>query len=204
MSKVRVLLLDDHLLFRQGLARLLGSENDLEVVMHCPAIGEALIAVASGFVDVVILDVDLGAERGIDFLTQARANGFSGPVLVLTAGLSAYEEEMLRRAGIADLLRKDTSLELLASRIRNATGRPQPRPAEAIPAFTDRSPSLSPREIEVLRLVVEGCLNKQIAVEIGCTESTVKSILRQLFHKTGAQNRSQLVRAALEDHLGEM
>ena len=200
MSKTRILLLDDHAMFRQGMALLLSSEPDLELKLHCASVGEALVAVASGLVDIVVLDVNLGAERGIDFLAQARANGFQGPVLVLTASLSPHEEELLRRQGISGVLVKDRSVEALAERIREAVGLAQP-PQTVAPAFdAAASPFFSPREVEVLRLVVEGRLNKEIAAKLECTEATIKATVRQLFRKTGAQNRSQLVRVALEEH----
>lgn len=200
MNKTRILLLDDHAMFRQGMELLLNAEPDLELKLHCASVGEALVAVASGLVDIVVLDVNLGAERGIDFLAQARANGFQGPVLVLTAGLSAHEEELLRRRGISGVLVKDRSVEAVAERIREAVGRVQ-RPQPVAPAFdAARSPFFSPREAEVLRLVVEGRLNKEIAAKLECTEATIKATVRQLFRKTGAQNRSQLVRVALEEH----
>ena len=200
MSKTRILLLDDHAMFRQGMALLLGNEPDLELKLHCASVGEALVAVASGLVDIVVLDVNLGAERGIDFLAQARANGFQGPVLVLTASLSPHEEELLRRQGISGVLVKDRSVEALAERIREAVGRVQP-PQTVAPTFdAAASPFFSPREVEVLRLVVEGRLNKEIAAKLECTEATIKATVRQLFRKTGAQNRSQLVRVALEEH----
>jgi len=200
VSKARILMLDDHAMFRQGMALLLNKEPDLELKLHCASVGEALVAVASGLVDIVVLDVNLGAERGIDFLAQARANGFQGPVLVLTASLSPHEEELLRRQGISGVLVKDRSVEALAERIREAVGRAQP-PQTVAPAFdAAASPFFSPREVEVLRLVVEGRLNKEIAAKLECTEATIKATVRQLFRKTGAQNRSQLVRVALEEH----
>ena len=200
MNKARILMLDDHAMFRQGMAQLLNKEPDLELKLHCASVGEALVAVASGLVDIVVLDVNLGAERGIDFLAQARANGFQGPVLVLTASLSAHEEELLRSQGISGVLVKDRSVEALAERIREAVGRAQPPPTIAPALDAASSPSFSPREVEVLRLVVEGHLNKEIAARLECTESTVKATVRQLFRKTGAQTRSQLVRVALEEH----
>ena len=204
MNKTRILLLDDHAMFRQGMALLLNKEPDLELKLHCASVGEALVAVASGLVDIVVLDVNLGAERGIDFLAQARANGFQGPVLVLTAGLSEHDEELLRRQGISGLLVKDRSVEAVAERIRDAAGRAQPPQTVAPASGAAGSPAFSPREVEVLRLVVEGRLNKEVAAKLGCTESTIKAIVRQLFRKTGAQTRSQLVHIALEEYRDQL
>jgi DNA-binding NarL/FixJ family response regulator len=190
--------LDDHTIFRQGLARLLNSEPDMELKLAFGTVGEALIVVAAGLVDVVVLDVDLGPERGIDFLAQARANGFRGPVLLLTAGLSHNEEELMRQHGISAILTKDGSAQSLAAHIREATGLPPPTPT--VSADAPEVLRFTSNEREVLRLAVEGLLNKEIAEELGCTESAVKARLRQLFHKTGARTRSQLVHIALEKY----
>ena len=196
MNKIRVLLVDDHTLFRQSLARLLNSQPDIELKMHCATAGEGLLAVATRMVDLVLLDVDLGSERGIDFLAQARINGFRGPVLLLTAGVSNNEKEILESHGIAGVVRKDVSIDELATRIREAIGAPAPASGPvAIPA---ENRPFSGRESWVLRLVVEGCGNKQIAGEMGLTEASVKAIMQQLFRKTGTHTRSQLVRLALE------
>ena len=203
MKKTRVLLLDDHTIFRQGVARLLNAEPDLELNLHTGAVGEALMMVAGGYADIVLLDLDLGQERGIDFLAQARHNGFPGPVLVLTAGVSPQEEEVLRRYGIAGILRKDMSVDALAERIREAAGVPA---VEGIGIVPIREPvkQLTEREAVVLRLVVEGLQNKEIGGELGCTEAAVKGTLQQLFHKTGTRMRSQLVRFALEHYRNQI
>jgi DNA-binding NarL/FixJ family response regulator len=197
--KTRVLLLDDHTIFRQGVARLLNAEPDLELKAHCGSIGEALLVLAVGVIDFVLLDVDLGNESGIDFLRQARANGYQGPVLILTAGLTKDQKEVLEQFGISGVLEKDAPVEVLAARIREITGMPKPA-AAAPPRTQDALRRFSAREVSVLRLVVEGCTNKEIATELQSTEPAIKSILQQLFRKTGTRTRSQLVRVALEQH----
>jgi two-component system nitrate/nitrite response regulator NarL len=201
--KTRVLLLDDHPIFRHGVARLLNGEPDLELNLHTGKVGEALLMLTAGRADIVLLDLDLGQERGVDFLAQARQNGFSGPVLVLTAGVSAAEEEVLRRYGIAGILRKDVSVDTLVEHIREAVGAPA---VERIAAMPGRPPvkQLTGREAMVLRLVVEGRENKEVGAELGCTEAAVKGILQQLFHKTGTRMRSQLVRFALEHYRNQI
>ena len=210
-AKIRVLLLDDHTIFRQGVARLLNTEPDMELKLHCAQIGEALLIVAGGLVDVVLLDLDLGAEQGIDFLVQARKNGFAGPVLVLTAKVSKDEERVLLEEGASGILHKDSSVELLAERIREVSGAPpntglsrnQAMPAGPLAPWAFKA-RFSARETMVLRMVVEGLANKQIATELGCTENVVKSVMQQLFRKTGTHTRSQLVRAALETYRDEL
>jgi two-component system nitrate/nitrite response regulator NarL len=208
--KIRILLLDDHTIFRQGLVRLLRTQPDLDLPLHCGSIGEALLGLAALPPDLVLLDVDLGAESGIDFLAQARRNGFHGPVLVLTAGISENEEQLLESHGISGILRKDVSIDVLAQRIRELAriqshaGFPS-SPAGSPNTWAPKRPKpLTSREIEVLRLLLEGLATKQIAHELSCTESSVKGIIQQLFHKSGTATRSQLVRAALEQYRDEL
>jgi two-component system nitrate/nitrite response regulator NarL len=204
-KKIRILLLDDHTIFRQGLVKLLSNQPDLDLPVHCGSIGEALVGLTAASPDIVLLDIDLGAESGVEFLAEARRTGFQGPVLVLTAEISKHEEELLQSNGISGILRKDVSIDVLAARIRETAGIQQHGDL-AIPgiaahdAFPKRPKALTAREIEVLRLVVEGHANKQIAHELGCSESSVKGILQQLFQKSGTRTRSQLVRATLEQY----
>ena len=200
-NKIRILLIDDHTIFRQGLAKLLNTQPDLELRLHCGSAGEALLLLAAGVSDVVLLDVDLGEERGIDLLTRARRNGFEGPVLILTAGVSKDEEELLRNQGISGIVRKDVSVEVLAVAIREAAEGKWPRNSTLAAAQpSERYKLLTPREAQVLRFVVEGHSNKKIAGEMGCSESAIKGILQQLFHKSGTGTRSQLVRVVLEQY----
>ena len=203
-KKIRVLLLDDHTIFRQGLVNLLNNQPDLDLPLHCGSVGEALIGLAAAAPDVVLLDVDLGLESGIDFLAQARRNGFQGPVLVLTASISRHEEELLQNNGISGILRKDVSIDVLTARIREAAGAHAdfgiPGDAGDALAGAKRQKALTSREVEVLRLILEGHANKQIAHELECSESSVKGIIQQLFHKSGTRTRSQLVRATLEQY----
>jgi DNA-binding NarL/FixJ family response regulator len=126
---------------------------------------------------------------------------------VLTAGISKDEEELLQHHGISGILRKDISVDVLADRIREVAG-VQVDGDFAIRGAVSRNTllgskrpkPLTSREVEVLRLILEGHANKQIAHELSCTEAAVKGIIQQLFHKSGTATRSQLVRAALEQY----
>src|ERR1035438_6928781 len=86
-SRIRILAVDDHTLFRESVARLLAAEPDFEIAGHCASAGEALRLVAKTPVDVVLLDYDLGDGKGTDFLAKAQSVGFAGRVLVVTAGV---------------------------------------------------------------------------------------------------------------------
>src|SRR5260370_42578958 len=91
MERLRLLLLDDHGLFREGLSRLLASEPDFDVVGQCATAAEALEVLRSTPVDVVLLDLALGKEPGTPFITAARRAGYRGKVLAVTAGLTGTQ-----------------------------------------------------------------------------------------------------------------
>ena len=210
--RIRILIVDDHALFREGLARLLGSESDLDVRAHCATVSEGLEVLASNPVDLVLLDVDLGNERSFDFLPRARAQGFEGRVLVVTAGMTESEATQLIGQGAAGVFLKQDSAQLLADAIRTVgQGRAWIDQryltslvgAPSIPS-TEQGKSLTEREGEVLRGVFSGLANKEIASRLRVSESSVKAALQQLFHKTGVRTRSQLVRVALERNSGDL
>ena len=86
-ASVRILLLDDHTLFRESVSRLLGAEPGFDVVGHCGTIAEAMQILCRDLIDVVLLDFDLGESDGREFLRQARQQGFHGKILVVTPAL---------------------------------------------------------------------------------------------------------------------
>ena len=211
-APIRILLVDDHALFREGLARLLGAEDDFAVTAHCGSAAEGLQTLASTGVDVVLLDVDLGKERGVDFLVEARRQGFEGPVLVVTAGMTDSEAALLIARGAAGIFLKQDSAQLLAHGIRTvAEGRAwidQRHLASLVGAGQARKTGeprgLTERERDVLRGVFDGLANKEIASRLRVSESAVKAVLQQLFHKTGVRTRGQLVRVALERYARDL
>lgn len=205
-APIRVLIVDDHTLFREGLARLLGAEADIEVAADCASVSEGLRVLESKPVDLVLLDVDLGDERGLDFLMACRQRGFEGPVLIVTAGLKQGEAATLLALGAAGIFLKQDPAQMLATGIRTvASGRAwidqghlTSLMAAAMQPTVDERPSLTGRERDVLRGVFDGLANKEIASRLDVSESAVKAVLQQLFHKTGVRTRSQLVRIVLE------
>jgi two-component system, NarL family, nitrate/nitrite response regulator NarL len=205
---IRLLIIDDHALFRESVARLLQAEPGFEVVADCASGADALrIINSSANIDVVLLDLDLGQEKGQDFLGLFRDTGFAGKVLLVTAGVSDSELPGLIRKGISGVFLKHGSPASLIQGIREtAEGKTlydQDMLRRALAqAELDHAPpgrpKLTERERQVLLFVFEGCANKQIADKLGISESAVKASLQQLFAKTGVRTRSQLVRVALE------
>jgi two-component system, NarL family, nitrate/nitrite response regulator NarL len=210
---VRILLLDDHALFRESVSRLLSVEPGFEVAAHCGTIEEALEVLRRKPIDLVLLDFDLGERDGREFLRLAKQRGFSGKILVVTAGVDAGAASELIRAGIAGVFRKHDSAAGLAQGIREVMAgkvwldQEQLQTAlrsEAAASPENQSRLFTPREQQVLSGVFEGLANKEIAGRLGVSESSVKATLQQLFSKTGVRTRSQLVRIVLEQYRDQL
>jgi two-component system, NarL family, nitrate/nitrite response regulator NarL len=213
VQPISILLIDDHVLFRESVTRLLNMEPGLEVVAHCGSIEDALKVLARSRVDIVLLDFDLGGPEGTEFVRLAKREGFTGKILVVTAGVSQGDAAQLIRNGVAGIFMKNQSADLLAQGIREVmagkvwfdqdllhsalSGPGGPREQ----ASTD---DLTSRQRQVLRLVFEGLANKEIAQRIGVSESSVKATLQQLFSKMAVHTRSQLVRVVLEQRKGQL
>jgi two-component system, NarL family, nitrate/nitrite response regulator NarL len=213
-KNIHLLLIDDHALFRESVARLLQSEPGFEVIAHCGSGIEALkIMESSKEIDVVLLDLDLGQERGVDFLERLRNVHFDGKVLLVTAAVNDNEVPSLIRKGISGVFLKHGSPALLIQGIRETMegkalfGQDLLRRAlervEA-PGPIQRRSMLTERERQVLSFVFEGLANKQIADRLQISETAVKASLQQLFDKTGVRTRSQLVRVALEQYRDQL
>jgi two-component system, NarL family, nitrate/nitrite response regulator NarL len=207
---IRALLVDDHALFRESVAGLLGSEPDFQIE-HCGSIREALELLSGRRFDLVLLDHDLGAERASQFLPAARQAGYEGRVLVVTAWVSDTEARRLLRQGVAGIFLKHGSLNDLAQSIRSVVaGTPLPehilaRPEEPSPDNEPQGPAVfNDRQRKVLRYVLEGLSNKEIAWRLQISESYVKAILQSLFQKTGVRTRGQLVRVAFEQYENQL
>jgi two-component system nitrate/nitrite response regulator NarL len=206
-KNIRLLLLDDHALFRESVARLLRAEPGFEVIADCSSGAEALRVIRSRKIDIVLLDLDLGEERGADFLESLSAEGFQGKVLLVTAGVSERDVPTLIRKGVSGVFMKHGYPAELIQGIREAMeGKALFRQDLLRKAFEGtEEPSteqtavrLTERERRVLSSVFEGLANKQIGERLQISESAVKACLQQLFAKTGVRTRSQLVRVALD------
>ena len=204
---IRILVVDDHALFRTTLARSLGAEPDFLVAGECGTVQEGLAVIKDSPVDLVLLDINLGAEQGGSFLNSIRSSGFRGKVLVVTAGVSEREASWLLKHGCAGIFLKTEPLNTLFNSVREivrdgATYKTSPG-VTSTPEANVRRP-LSARESRVLRYVCEGLSNKEIAGRMEVSESNIKSHLQQLFSKTGARSRAQLVSLAIEDYWDQL
>jgi DNA-binding NarL/FixJ family response regulator len=212
MQPIRLLLLDDHILFREGLRRLLVSEPDFETVAECSTPAEALEALSRLQVDVVLLDFDLEDDTGTRFITSAAATGFKGKILMVTAGMGSQDVSVALKLGISGIFLKHNPPTLLLTVIRQVAGGgfwmdPKITATGTVSGGTVKSQRapvhLTPREQKVLRAVFEGLTNKEIAYHLGVSQSSVKATLQHLFDKMRVRTRGQLVRIAIERSLEE-
>lgn len=200
--------MDDHSLFRESLSRLLQSEPGFRMVGSCATVAEALPIIGRDKPDIILLDYDLGEEQGTAALDAIRGQGFTGRVLMVTAGMSDAATVRVLESGSEGIFLKHSSPAQLVDAIhRVIAGEPwlDPRAMRSLIAGATRrseeqrsSQSLTERERVVLQGVFEGLTNKEIAAQLQVSEGAIKAVMQQLFDKTGVRTRSQLVRIALE------
>jgi len=210
MNPIRVLLLDDHALFREGLARILAARPEFTIVRAAGTVAEAMQVLQSQAVDVILLDLELKGESGIDMLHQAKAAGFGGTILIVAADVSPASVRRLVDQGAAGVFLKGDPPEMLIDYIHRAReGEMAIKQQLLLAALREpgREPGqklLTAREKEILKQILAGQSNKEIALVVGSSESAVKGIVQQLFQKMGVRSRSQLVRMALEQYQAQL
>jgi two-component system nitrate/nitrite response regulator NarL len=201
---IRLYVVDDHALFREGLLRLLSSDPEIVVLGSGGSTDAALPDVMSMPIDILILDFELQGEPVTPFVQKLRTSGFQGRILLVTAGLPDRDAVELIRLGVSGIFHKQHPPEELRRSIQQVfEGKVliEQHYLQKLVQMSDTSAMrFTERDQQVLRFVVEGLANKEIAGELGISESAVKASLQQLFAKTNVRTRSQLVRAALEEY----
>ncbi len=208
MKSIRVLIVDDHAVVRGGLSDFLLAYDDLELCGEASS-GEAALLVCDREVpDVVLMDLVMEGMDGAEATAAIRAAHPNIQVIALT---SFREEDLVQkaiRAGAIGYLLKNVSAEELAEAIRDAyRGRPTlaPEAAQALmhAATHQDSPveSLTPRQTEVLELMVKGMRNPEIADRLTVSEATVKHHVRAILEKLGVSNRSEAVAVAIRQKI---
>ena len=201
---IRVLVVDDHPVVRQGLIAILGYEPDIEVVGDA-ADGEAAVRlILERRPDVVLLDLRLPKFDGVEVMRQVRAQAPQVRFLVLTTYDTDEYIGPALAAGAQGYLLKDALPDELARGIRAVMrGAAALEPAVAARlleriAEGERGDELSERELEVLRLLVAGASNKTIAAQLSLSENTIKTHISRIFAKLGVQSRAEAVAVALQ------
>jgi two-component system, NarL family, nitrate/nitrite response regulator NarL len=211
VNPVRIFVVDDHALFREGLLRLLDMDEQLKVVGSADSVPSALEQLAQIPTDVLILDYDLGSGTALDLIRGLRERDFQGRSLIVTAGLPDRDAMELIRLGVCGIFhKKNPPEELRRSILEVADGKILIDQAylqmlmESASTLQSAPVQLTDRDRKVLRMLLEGKSNKEIAADLSLSESAAKASLQQLFAKTGVRTRSQLVRVALEKLGGQI
>jgi DNA-binding NarL/FixJ family response regulator len=216
---IRVLLADDHALFRRGLRVTLDLEPDIAVVAESGDGAEAARRAAETLPDVVLMDVRMPRRGGIEACMAIKAAMPSARIVMLTMSDDEGDLYQAIKAGASGYLLKDLPIEEVASSIRSVmTGQSLISPALASKLLTEfaamakrgdavhqvPSPRLTARELEVLRLVARGLNNRDIARELVISENTVKNHVRNILEKLQLHSRMEAVVYAVREKLLEI
>lgn len=209
MPPVRVMLVDDHAVVREGLRAFLQLQPDIEVVSEAAGGAAAVEAAAAARPDVVLMDLLMPEGDGVEAIRGLATAAPGTRVLVLSSFTDDEKVFAAMQAGAAGYLLKDVEPDQLAAAIRDVhRGRPALHPDVAArlmrrvaePAGPDVE-ELTPREREVLQLVVEGFANKQIARRLRITEKTVKTHVSSVLQKLGVPDRTSAAVLAIRQGL---
>jgi DNA-binding NarL/FixJ family response regulator len=210
MDETRIFMVDDHNLFREGLSRLLESAPGFRVVGQCGTAAEAISALSNAPADVVLLDYDLGEERGSSLVTELRKCQHQVKILMVTAGMSDAATLQTMEAGACGVFLKQSNPDQLVEAIRRVANNGIWLDREAVRSLVSAKSThaeqvehqrpLTSRQSQVMRGILDGLANKEIAWKLKVSESSIKAAIQELFHKAGVRTRSQLVRIAIEKH----
>jgi len=199
-ERIRIVIIDDHPVVRQGVASLLDDEEDIEVIAQGGTAADALALFRKHEPDVMLLDLRLPDGAGVDVLRTLLAERPERRLVVL----STYDgdEDIFRalEAGARSYLLKNMSYDQILEALRAAHAGERRLPREIARRMSERRPQrrLSPREMDVLRLIAKGESNKGIAGALGLTEGTVKTHVEHIMNKLDVDDRTAAVTVALQ------
>jgi DNA-binding NarL/FixJ family response regulator len=210
MKRIRLFVVDDHMLFRRGLIGLLSDMSEFEMVGEAGTGEDALLAIPEAQPDIVLLDVNMPGLSGVETLVALRKAGHSMSALMLT--ISQNEDDLIGAimAGASGYLLKNAEPETLRRTLMDvAAGKSVLSPEITAQVFkvmrrarsTHQSDRLSERELEVLRFLSRGMTTGQIAARLYISENTVKTHIRHLLEKMEVSNRAEAVAKALQTGL---
>ena len=214
-KKIRILIADDHTIFRDGLKKLLTLEGDLEVIGEAQTGQQTVELVKKLQPDILLLDLKMPGMNGLAALEQIHDRLKNTRVIVLTASEQEQEVMQAMRLGTAGVVRKQSATELLIKSIRKvASGEvwlDSHLTAALLREFSEPAPPpretpkslLSGREREIVGLVCQGFRNKEIAEKMFISEQTVKNHLHNIFDKLGVSDRLELALYAIHKKLHE-
>ena len=198
-ARIRILLVDDHIVMRMGLATAAGGEPDMKVVAEAGDGLEAVQAFRTHHPDVVVLDLRMPKKNGIETIQQLREE--FGPVRILIFSNYASGDEVFQafKAGAAGFVAKEMPLERLLEAIRCVHAGDQYLPPEIAMRMNGRVISqLSSRELEVRALIAKGFSNKEIGAALDVAEGTIKVHIKNILSRLGVSDRTQAILVAVK------
>lgn len=208
---IRVVLVEDQMLVRQGIRSLLALDDSVEVVAECDDGAHVIDALNANSADIVLMDIRMPEMTGIDALRAMRKDNIDTPVIMLTTFDDHELVTQAMQSGAKGYLLKDVSLETLIDAIKSVVNGEtliQPSVTEKVlkglqglevsfESF-EQPETLSPKEIEILRLVAAGYSNKEISEAMFKSTGTVKNQVSAIMAKMGVRDRTRAVLKALE------
>ncbi|MCI0777311.1 MAG: response regulator transcription factor [Chloroflexi bacterium] len=210
---IRVLIVDDHAVVRQGLKAFLRVQEDIEFVGEAANGDEAVTQALSVQPDVILMDLIMPGMDGVETMRRLSAAGVDAKVIVLTSFSEDDQVLAAVKAGAAGYLLKDVQPQELGNAIRSVhAGDAQLHPSVAsklmreVAAAGSRhkdADALTARELEVLKALARGMSNKEIAAELGVAEKTVKTHVSSILRKLGVADRTQAALYAVRERLAD-
>jgi DNA-binding NarL/FixJ family response regulator len=196
---IRILIVEDHPVFRIGLSMIIAPQSDMKVVAQASNSREAVSNFAAHRPDVTLMDQRLPGLSGTDALTEIRAVFPQARVIILTTFEGDIEIQRALRAGAFAYVLKTTPQDELLAIIRSVHRGQKYIPQNVAGCMAEHfnDGELTPREIEVLKLITEGNRNKQIADKLSIAEATVNFHIRNLVDKLGAHDRAHAIAVAI-------
>jgi len=197
---IRVLAVDDHPLVREGIAALIGCEEDMELIGEASNGREALELFRKHQPDITLMDLQMPEMNGIDATGAIRGEFPEARIIILTTHPGDVQVSRALKAGARGYILKGMLRKELLETIRAVHAGQKRLSSEAAAEFAEHATDcgLTPREIDVLRLVAAGNANKEIGARLSLTEVTVKSHVKNILAKLGASDRTHAVTIALK------
>jgi DNA-binding NarL/FixJ family response regulator len=199
LSRVRVMCVEDHGVVLEGIVWMIDREPDLEVVASVTNGEDAVQAFRAHRPDVTLMDLQLPGMSGLDAIRTIRSEHASARIVVLTMYQGDQDIHSALKAGAATYLLKDSLSHELVRTVREVHlgKRPIPPSVAALMQARAGHPTLSPREVEIVKLIARGLRNKEIADALTISEETVRAHLKHILKKLGVNDRTAAVTEAL-------